>query len=149
MFRRLPLALVALVPWAAAGSSVVDEVGVGVQPPSSTSPQSGFVYERFGGEATLSDFWSLRGDLVLTHDDATQGQTGAIFGSSGGNIPFVDLGTDIDPSDHFSFGAEVDFSPRSAQLNDAPVSLNGQQYDGDLRSATSSVGFVVSRSEER
>jgi hypothetical protein len=148
MLRRLLPALIALVPCAAAASSVVDEVGVGVQPQSSTSPQSGFVYERLGGEATLSDYWSLRGDLVLTHDDATQGQTGAIFGSSGGNIPFVDLGTDVDPSDHFSFGGELDFSPRSGQLNDAPVSLNGAQYDGDLRSSTSSVGFVVSASAD-
>ena len=139
------LALVAF-PALAQAANVSDEVAAGSQQPTANNPRSGYVSERLGGVVDLSEEWNLRGDATVTYDAPTPRQPGSAFPSSGGLIPLFDLGVDWNPNDHWSFGAELDFSPAASQSADAPLQVvvdgGTVQADADLRSTSSSVGGV-------
>jgi hypothetical protein len=142
------LLLLWILPTAAWAHSVTDEVGFGSSPATTNNPSTGFLYDRLGGEGDINDHWDIRGDVMLTHDQAAPPQQGARFGSSGGNILFFDLGGDWQPDDHISFGLEGDFAPKSNQASDAQIAVAGPDggsalADADLRTATSSLGFTV------
>jgi hypothetical protein len=146
--KRLYFCLCLAVPGMATASQVSDELGVGTEQPTATSPRAGFVYDRLGALFNLTDVWGLRGDLMLTHDDATPAQAGAAFGSSGGNIPFADVGVEFSPTEHILSSLELDFSPKSKQFNDAPIEINAVTggtltADANLSSVTSSYGAIL------
>jgi hypothetical protein len=137
-----------MVPAAAWAHSVTDELGFGSTAATSTSPSAGYIYDRLGGVAEVGDHWDIRGDVMLTHDQPAPPQQGARFGTSGGNILFFDLGGDWQPSDHLSFGAELDYAPKSNQFSDAQMTVpladgGSAPADADLRTATSSLGFTL------
>jgi hypothetical protein len=136
--------LFATVPLSAGAHSITDELAVGNQPSTPSSPSDGFVYDRLGAVFDITKHWDVRGDAMVTHDQASPPQPGAQpFGDSGGLIPFFDIGGDWFPNDHWSLGLELDFSPASTQSNDAPLILDAGTADADLRTTTSSVGGVI------
>jgi hypothetical protein len=137
-----------LVPAIAAGHSLSDEFGVGSSQSGPRNPRTGFLYDRVSGVASASEKLDLRFDLTLTHDVATKPKHGARFGDTGGNIAAGAFGIDWNPNDHFTLGAELDFSPRSSQSSDTTVTFDDgaatSKADALLKTTTSSVGFGLS-----
>jgi hypothetical protein len=127
--------------------SIADEVGVGTSQITPVNPRSGYVYERLTGVADLSEEVALRLDLVGTHDNATAPQQGAHFGISGSNIFSSALGIDWNASEHVALSGEVDYSPKSTQFSDAPVTFDSgtgsTQADAMIKSSSSAYGFLV------
>jgi hypothetical protein len=134
-----------LIPSITGAHSISDELGAGTSQSGPRNPRTGFVYDRLSGVASASEKVDLRFDFVLTHDQATKPRHGARFGDTGGNILAGSFGIDWNPTDNLSFGAQLDFSPKSTQASDTPLTFdNGPATangDGLLRSTTSSVGF--------
>jgi hypothetical protein len=135
-------------PGAAFAHSVTEEAGLSNQPATPNVPSQGSVYDRLGASFDLGDLWTLRGDAIITVDESAPPQQGTRFGDSGGVIPSFDLAGELRPNEHFMFGLELDASPKAKQSNDAQISLTTPttgniQADADLRTSTSSLGFVA------
>lgn len=147
-FAAVPL-LLALSPLAAAAHSVSDEVSAGDTEHTLRNPRTGYLADKLRGSVDLSDALELRLGVTLTHDNPTPPQHGARWGDTGGDIFSSLLGVDWTQNDHFTLGAELDYSPQNEQRNATTVSLvnaKGELAPADalVRSLSSSWGAVVS-----
>jgi hypothetical protein len=120
--------------------SILNETGVGTTQTSPTNPRSGYFYDLIDGTAELSKRVDLRLDVTLTHDASSPAGKGAVYGSSGGNIVLMAIGMDFEASRHVDLGADIDFSSKSFQLSDAPITFQISKADAQIRSAIQTYG---------
>ena len=132
-----------LVPALGHASSILNETGVGSTQISPSNPRSGYWYDQINGMVDLSKTVDLRLDVTLTHDASSAPAQGTRFGSSGATIFSTGIGLDYEASEHVMWGVEVDYSPSSTQLADAPISFDTTQADAQIRSRTSLYGAMI------
>lgn len=146
---RLHLLFVfALVATGARASSVSNEVSANSTQATETNPRSGNVADALNASFDLSDNWALNAGASLTAEGETPALQRGGFGSSGNAVTAFSLGLDWQPSDAWSTGVSLDFSPESTQYTGTQVQINtaGTAADALLRSKSSSVeaGFDLS-----
>ncbi len=140
--KNVALCAFLLVPALARAHSILNETGVGTTQTSPTNPRSGYWYDMLDGTVEVSKTVDLRLDVTLTHDAASPPGQGARFGNSGGNILSTSIGLDSEASEHVLLGVEANFSPRSTQLSDAPITFEGTSADAQIRSVTQIYGLT-------
>ncbi len=140
--RSVALCAFLFVPAVAAAHSILNETGVGTTQTSPTNPRSGYWYDMLDGTVEVSKQMDLRLDVTLTHDAASAPGQAARFGNSGGNILSTSIGLDSEASEHVLLGVEANFSPRSTQWSDAPITFESTSADAQIRSVTQIYGLT-------
>ena len=140
--RSVALCAFLFVPAIAGAHSILNETGVGTTQISPTNPRSGYWYDMLDGTVEVSKQVDLHLDVTLTHDAASPPGQGARFGNSGGNILSTSIGLDSEASEHVLLGVEANFSPRSTQWSNAPITFESTSADAQIRSLTQIYGLT-------
>ena len=137
-----------LVAGAARASSIRDEITVGGAQSTAQNPRAGSLSNLFGVSVDVGENWTVSGTAQVTLEASTPAPAGSGFVDRGGTVTAFNAGVDWQPTDNWTFGVTLDFSPRSTITTDARFFVPNQQgeqtrADALLRAASSNVSAVA------
>lgn len=150
---RIPLRVVASVvaivwPSLALAHSVDESVSVQGAQAIPTNPRTGSISDTLYGDFQLSDAWSLHASLSVMHQNVSTEATLPEAATRGGNVVNVGLGTEWDPSPHWSLGLDLLVSPKSTSSSTTPLPsiTSGTRRLAVLKATSSNASAILSGS---
>jgi hypothetical protein len=121
---RVRLLLIAVFAAAAArAGSVTDEMGVNSTQSTDANPRSGSVSDSLNASFDVGESWAINVGAMLTVEGQTPAAERGQFATSASAVTTFNLGADWDATDHFTFGATGNFSPKSTQFAGTQLTL--------------------------
>ncbi|HSP19437.1 MAG TPA: hypothetical protein VLQ79_07985, partial [Myxococcaceae bacterium] len=118
LVRRL-LLLLLLGPSPVWAHSVTNELAVGLNDSTPSSPQSANVADQLTFRFDLDDDWTLKVGAAYTLDPASDAAEGAAFGTSSAQIFSAVAGVDWDVSSRVNLSLDLSGSPAAGQTFDS------------------------------